>query len=58
MKKSVCRFFIETLLEKLFQRDRVPLMFPSETGKLLKELGSGDFFGEIGILSLSEGQNR
>ena len=35
----------------------VPLSF-SETGKVLKELGSGDFFGEIGILSLSEGQNR
>ena len=30
----------------------------SETGKVLKELATGDFFGEIGILSLSEGQNR
>lgn len=30
----------------------------SETGIVLKELGSGDFFGEIGILSLSAGQNR
>eukprot|EP00794_Sanderia_malayensis_P013966 gene13966-15423_t len=30
----------------------------SETGRILKVLNSGDFFGEIGILSLSKGQNK
>jgi hypothetical protein len=29
-----------------------------ESGDVLKELGTGDFFGEIGILNLSGGQNR
>ncbi|XP_048582383.1 cGMP-gated cation channel alpha-1 isoform X2 [Nematostella vectensis] len=29
-----------------------------EVGQVLKVLSGGDFFGEIGILSLSEGQNR
>lgn len=30
----------------------------SDQGQVLKVLSGGDFFGEIGILSLSEGQNR
>jgi len=29
-----------------------------DQGQVLKLLSGGDFFGEIGILSLSEGQNR
>jgi len=29
-----------------------------DQGQVLKVLSGGDFFGEIGILSLSEGQNR
>ena len=30
----------------------------SEAGNVLKVLRSGDFFGEIGLLSLDAGQNR
>lgn len=30
----------------------------SETGHILKVLQPGDFFGEIGLLSLDAGQNR
>ena len=30
----------------------------SDTGRVLKVLRAGDFFGEIGLLSLSAGQNR
>ena len=33
-------------------------MLIRESGDVLKELGTGDFFGEIGILNLSGGQNR
>ena len=29
-----------------------------DQGQVLKVLSGGDFFGEIGILSLSEGQDR
>ena len=36
----------------------MPLFHFSESGRILKVLYSGDFFGEIGILSLSKGQNR
>jgi CRP-like cAMP-binding protein len=42
----------------LYIHTRNGVIYFRESGDVLKELGTGDFFGEIGILNLSGGQNR
>ena len=42
----------------LYLNYKIIFCYHSDCGRILKVLKAGDFFGEIGLLSLSAGQNR
>lgn len=55
--KNIFFFFREALNNCYWFMNKYNYIYRDQ-GQVLKVLSGGDFFGEIGILSLSEGQNR
>lgn len=54
----ICSLFRCKVKQFLFNDLDIFKYINRDQGQVLKLLSGGDFFGEIGILSLSEGQNR
>jgi len=46
--KTICLFFYNKVRWSVY----------SDSGDVLKQMGAGDFFGEIGILNMDGGINR